>query len=108
MTSSLTRAIEDGVLLVNFNGHGSERQWCVEQVLTNSDLDKLKNYDHLPFFITATCEFGRYDDPALESGAERLVLNDKGGAIGALTTTRPVYASSHFVINFCYCASNKI
>ena len=59
------------------------------------------SYTHLnlPLLLTATCEFGRYDDPALVSGAELMVLSARGAAIGALTTTRPVFASTNFSLN---------
>jgi len=91
--------IENGALLVNYTGHGSEKQWAKEKIITVDDIQKMRNYDRLPFFMTATCEFGRYDNPNLRSGGEMLVLAENGGAIGALTTTRPVYASSNFAIN---------
>ena len=63
-------------------------------------INDLNNRYHLPLFLTATCEFGRYDDPSINtSGAEKLLLNENGGAIALLTTTRPVYASSNKLVN---------
>ena len=49
--------------------------------------------------LTATCQFGRFDDPYQVSGAELCLLNSKGGAIALLTTTRPVYQNTNYVIN---------
>lgn len=98
-TESLLDNIDNGALLVNYTGHGSDKQWAKEKIITTEDIQKMRNYDRLPFFMTATCEFGRYDDPTVTSGGETLVLAENGGAIGALTTTRPVYASSNFAIN---------
>lgn len=95
----LDEKIEKGSLIVNYTGHGSETQWTKEEVMNTNSITKLRNFKNLPLFVTATCEFGRYDDPALKSGAEELLLNAKGGAIGMLTTTRPVYALSNFAIN---------
>lgn len=91
--------IDRGALIVNYSGHGSEEQWTQEEIMTLSQINKLDNEYKLPFFVTATCEFGRYDDPSLRSGAEQLLFNEKGGAIGLMTTTRPVYASSNLTIN---------
>lgn len=99
LNDALVRTIEEGVLLVNYTGHGNETKWASESVLDKVTIDKLRNFDRLPFFITATCEFGRYDDPSRFSGGESIILSEKGGGIGALTTTRPVYASSNLKIN---------
>ena len=97
--AKLNAKIEDGVYLINFNGHGGERGWTEEKVLTNEDIRAWRNVDKLPIFFTATCEFGRYDDPSLVSGAEIALLKERGGAIALLTTTRPVFSSTNFSIN---------
>lgn len=86
-------------LLVNYTGHGGESGWAQEQILTRADILGWSNYDKLSFFVTATCEFGRYDDPNLVSGAELALLNAKGGAVGLITTTRPVFANTNFLVN---------
>ena len=49
--------------------------------------------------MTATCEFGRYDDPTLVSGGELLILSEAGGAIGLQTTSRPVFSNTNFLLN---------
>ena len=90
--------------MVNFIGHGSEQRWTEETVLDLAFIRDLANRDRLPVFVTATCEFGRYDDPTLiadrsESGAEKLLLKPEGGAIALITTTRPVYAFTNYDVN---------
>ena len=70
-----------------------------EQVLTVSDIGQLTNFQKLPIFATATCEFGRYDDPLEFSGAEQLLLSNRG-AIALLTTTRPVFLLKPFFVYF--------
>ncbi|MGK7391317.1 MAG: type IX secretion system sortase PorU [Candidatus Cyclobacteriaceae bacterium M2_1C_046] len=96
---SLYRQIEDGVLIVNFTGHGGEKKWMDEDILDLELIESFKNYNKLPLFITATCAFGRHDNPAEKSGGERLVLHPAGGGIGLVTTSRPVYAFSNFTLN---------
>ena len=39
------------------------------------------NYDKLPLFVTATCEFGRFDNPDLTSAGEHIILNPDGGEL---------------------------
>jgi hypothetical protein len=92
--------LQRGCLLLNYSGHGSEFGWTQEGVLTYNDIrDRWNWQDHYPFLVTATCEFGRYDNPSLKSAAEEAMLRARGGAIGLLTTTRPVYASTNFLLN---------
>lgn len=98
-TRALKARIKEGTFTINFIGHGNEQLWMDEEVLTNSTIEGLTNQNKLPIFVTATCEFGRYDDPAIESGAEKLLLSENGGAIALLTTSRPVFASTNFELN---------
>ena len=58
-----------------------------------------------PLFVTATCEFGRNDDPFIISSGERILLQPKGGGIGLVTTARPVFSSSNFTLNKAFYAS---
>ena len=96
---AINQAFQQGVLIMNYNGHGAESGWTDEQILTNGDIINLTNYNTLPLMLTATCQFGRFDDPNQVSGAELSILNPKGGAVALLTTTRPVYQNTNFVIN---------
>ncbi len=96
---ALSREIDKGGLIFNYSGHGGEAKLSDEAILDIEMIRGLENYNRLSLFVTATCEFGRYDDPVMKSGAEELLLNDKGGAIALVTTTRPVYQSSNIVLN---------
>ncbi len=87
-----------GSLIINFTGHGNEKQWADEKIFSDIDIDELEN-ELYPFLVTATCEFGRQDDPTVVSSAELSVLRPKGGAIGLVTTARPVNAGTNFVLN---------
>ena len=94
--SLLDQYVRRGTLLVDFIGHGGETAWTNEQVLDIELIEQWDNYDRLPIFLTATCEFGRFDDPARPSGAEVALLSNRGGAIALFTTTRPVFAGTNF------------
>ncbi|KPM48842.1 type IX secretion system sortase PorU [Jiulongibacter sediminis] len=93
------KVMNSGALIVNFNGHGSEDGWTDEKLLTISEITQWRNLDNMPILFTATCEFGRYDNPAVVSGAELALLNPNGGSPALLTTTRPVFSSTNFKIN---------
>jgi hypothetical protein len=52
-----------------------------------------------PLFVTATCEFSRYDNYEKTSAGEDVLLNENGGGIALLSTTRLVYSGPNFVLN---------
>ncbi len=88
-----------GNLIINYVGHGGVYGWALERVLELSDINSWTNYDKLALFITATCEFSRYDDPMRVSAGEQVFLNEKGGAVALMTTSRPTFAHSNYTIN---------
>jgi len=98
----VNRAINDrikkGALIMNYLGHGSEKGLAHENILSISDIRSWDNYDKLPLFMTATCEFSRFDDENISAG-EWIFLNPNGGGIGLFTTTRLVYSSPNFRLN---------
>ncbi len=89
----LLKGINEGMLVVNFSGHGNEEALAQENLFTIEDARTLQNRDVLPVVITATCSFGRWDLGHKQTGAEELLLNPSGGAIALLTTVRTVYTS---------------
>lgn len=104
-SAALTRAVNKGYSIVNFTGHGSEQVWMQERILDPNTTRELSNNPRLPLFVTATCEFGRNDNPLLISTAELLLLRKNAGAIALVTTTRPVNSSTNFSLNKAFYAS---
>ncbi|HEY3430797.1 MAG TPA: type IX secretion system sortase PorU, partial [Cyclobacteriaceae bacterium] len=78
----------NGALVINYTGHGNERLWADERIFDDIMIASLEN-KRLPLMVTATCEFGRQDDPEFISGAELMLLREGGGAISLVTTSRP-------------------
>jgi hypothetical protein len=95
----LLNSFEKGTLILNFIGHGNEYSWTHERILNLPEIKTLRNKNKLPFISTITCEFGRFDNPKLYSGAELFLLNTQGGSFGMITTVREVSASSAMSIN---------
>ncbi len=98
-TKALNDDIFKGTFYINFTGHGNPTALTHERVLTVNELNNWKNISKLPFMVTATCDFARYDNPSVTSAGERLVVKPDGGAIAMLTTTAPVYAYYNKPIN---------
>ena len=85
--------VNKGALILHYYGHGGEVGLAEERVLELSDINSWKNINNLPVFVTATCEFSRYDDPKRVSAGERVFLNPEGAGIALFTTTRTIFES---------------
>ena len=89
--SAITDRVERGALVVNYVGHGGEVGLAEERVVTIPQIQSWQNINALHLFVSATCEFTKFDDPNRISAGEWLALNPTGGAIALMTTTRSVY-----------------
>ncbi len=95
----IVRSVEQGALIVNYTGHGGEVGWAEERILNTDDINGWQNGLKLPLFVTATCEFSRFDDPARTSAGEMVLLNPNGGGIALFTTVRLVNSGSNLALN---------
>jgi hypothetical protein len=88
---AITNRVERGALVVNYVGHGGEVGLAEERIVTIPQVQGWQNIDRLNVFVSATCEFTKYDDPSRVSAGEWVSLNPYGGAIVLMTTSRSVY-----------------
>ncbi len=95
--NALQKQLKNGLVVLNYTGHGSTTAWSDEAVLTQSDIQRA-TYPYLPLWITATCDFSRFDALATSAG-ESVFLNGSSGGIALFTTTRAVYSDQNFLIN---------
>lgn len=96
---AINNRVLKGALVMNYTGHGGEVGWAHERVLEVADINNWTNIENLPAFVTATCEFSRFDDPARTSAGELVLLNPNGGGIALFTTTRLVFSAPNFTLN---------
>jgi hypothetical protein len=92
---AISQAVHDGTLVFSYTGHGGEDGWSGTKILTVKDINGWNNFYRLPVFITATCEFGRFDNPNRPTGGELLITKPNGGAIAIFTTTRKAFATAN-------------
>ncbi len=102
VTDAINKRVAKGALIVNYIGHGGEVGWAHEAVLGVSDINSWDNKNNTPLFVTATCEFSRFDDPARTSAGELVLLNPGGGGVALFTTTRLAYAGSNYSLNYAF------
>ncbi|OFY25206.1 MAG: hypothetical protein A2W98_02095 [Bacteroidetes bacterium GWF2_33_38] len=99
VNTAINNRMKKGALIVNYIGHGNELGLAHEHILGINDINNWSNFNQLPIFMTATCEFSRFDDFERTSAGEQILLNPNGGGIALLTTTRLVYSSPNFALN---------
>lgn len=88
--------VERGALIVNYVGHGGEVGWAEERILDVSTIRNWTNFNAMPLFMTATCEFTRFDDPGRTSAGEYVLLNPNGAGVSLVSTTRLVFSGENF------------
>ena len=109
VTKAINDRISSGCLIFNYVGHGNEIGLAHERVVKTEDINSWRNKTRLPLFITATCEFSRFDDIEMNivtgemtnksSAGEKVLLNRNGGGIALMSTTRLAYSAPNYSLN---------
>ncbi len=102
VNTAINNQVESGTLIWNYTGHGSYQRLADEVVLEQPIVDTWTNAHRLPLFSTATCDFAVYDNPAITSLGENILLRPVTGGIALMTTTRLVFAYSNRIMNSNY------
>lgn len=99
-TDIINTVNNEGVLILNFTGHGNPQVWTHEGVLDrDKSIPAMTNLDKLFLLTAATCDFGKFDNPNVSSGSERMFSHAIGGAIAVFSATRVVFAGDNSDIN---------
>lgn len=99
VNTAISNRIFSGTLILNYTGHGGEVGWAHERIFSSNDLNDWENLDKLTLFVTATCSFSKFDNPAVKTAGEKSFVKSDGGTIGLVTTVRIVYASANYAMN---------
>ena len=79
--SALLGAMNGGVSIVNYIGHGSIEGWSNTAVFTTRETGSLGGSSSTPFFMIMSCLNGFLSEPDVTSLAEALLRVPNGGAI---------------------------
>jgi hypothetical protein len=100
VNTALGNAIERGVLIADYFGHGGEDGLALERILETSEIEDWHNFNTLPLFIVVSCEFARFDNPLRPNTAGELVIrNSDGGAGHHIATAREITITTGNYIN---------
>ena len=93
---AILTTIADGVLIIEYSGHGGTETWADEGIFRIEDAEGLRN-EHLPFIVTTTCLNGQFDQPLQfgQRGMSEQFLIGRHGAIGSLSATRLTFGSAN-------------
>lgn len=103
--AALLDALQQGVLVFNYFGHGNEDGLTGERIFEKTDAQNMSNQYRYPLIITVTCEFARFDNPYRISGGELTYINPLGAAVSMVTTTRLITVSAGIAINEAFASS---
>ncbi len=81
---AIISALNQGVGIINYIGHGSIQVWGDESVFETEDADTLINGERLPIFTTFTCLNGYFNHPEVDALAETLMWAEDGGVVAAV------------------------
>jgi len=108
-STAINNRVNKGALIVNYTGHGGETLLSHHGVVTKASVMNWTNFTKLPLFITATCEFSRFDDVNIivpgkqfsdnTTAGEHVLLNPNGGGIALLTAARLADANANIDLN---------
>jgi hypothetical protein len=90
--------INQGPLVVNFIGHGSQQIWR-GNLLKSADAAGLTNSNRLSFFVIMTCLNGFFQDVYFESMAEALLKAGQGGAVAVWGSSSLTYPDQQSLMN---------
>jgi len=81
--AQILSALNDGALLVNYDGHGAEQQWSFSDIFDTNDAQSLTNGGRLPVYLLMDCLNGFFQDIYVQSLAESILLAPNGGGVAA-------------------------
>ena len=84
--SMVSNAINSGVSIINYCGHGSSTSWG-STGFSNSHIANLSNGNKLPFIFSVACVNGAFQGTSGDCFAEAWMKKENGGAIATLMST---------------------
>jgi hypothetical protein len=96
---ALLNRLGQGGLFAHYVGHGNEYALQGFDFFPIPTVRQMQNRHRYLTFITATCEWGKWDDPSVRGGGVEALFLPQRGAIALLTSTRKVFAHLNFALS---------
>jgi hypothetical protein len=98
-TQAIVSAINSGLFLVSYVGHGSVTAWTGTPLFDNSKIGLLQNPNHLALFCMFTCLNGFFAAPSDYCLAEALLAADNRGAFACFAPSGWGYPWEHAILS---------
>ena len=95
--SIIDKLMQNGVMFMNYTGHGATYLMSHERVITLDDIRTWKS-TRLPLWFVAACDITPFDSKE-ENLGEAAVLNEGGTAVAFIGTVHTVYSTQNYSIN---------
>jgi hypothetical protein len=83
--ATIVDALQSGVLMVQYSGHGDVYRWSRKSIWNTTDVAGLQNGALLPVVMTFNCKDGYFAYPGTPSVAETMQRQPNGGSIAAIS-----------------------
>jgi hypothetical protein len=83
--SQILAALQNGILMLQYSGHGDYDRWSTQSILTTTDVSGLQNGALLPVVMTFNCKDGYFALPGRSGMAETMQRQPNGGSIAAIS-----------------------
>ncbi len=93
--NAIAQRMRKGCLLMSYVGHGGGVGWAHERILRMDDISKWSNKYNMPIMLTLTCSFSHFDDPQVTTAGESAFLNNNGGAVALITSSRIAWSGTN-------------
>ncbi|MDH3268448.1 MAG: type IX secretion system sortase PorU, partial [Ignavibacteria bacterium] len=100
VNADIIKTMNQGTLLINYIGHGNPELWAHEFIFERAVSIPQLNNDKYFFLCAATCDFGYYDIPNFQSGAEELLFLKDAGSIATFNSCRLVFSGQNHALNY--------
>lgn len=94
--------INNGMVIVNYRGHGGPTDWASNEIhLTRDDVMALNNNDLLPVVFSIACYNNEIDYDSGDCIGEAWLKSPNGGAVAHFGATRPSYTEPNHYHDKC-------
>jgi hypothetical protein len=98
VNAAVKAAVNEGVVLWNYIGHGNPFKMADENAFILSDVDALQNATAPTLLVAASCDLGKFDDAVITGLGEALFKSRTGGAIATISATDIAFAFSNIAL----------
>jgi hypothetical protein len=95
VNQSINSAVNDGLLVMTYIGHGGPEKLAYEEVLTPEEINTWTNTGKFPVMLNYTGDISRFDNPAMAPLGEQLVEKENAGMVAVMAPSRPTYAGAN-------------